>query len=286
MRRKAIFSALAVVVIAALPAPAIAAPRSDIAALQVALRAHHVYSGDVDGIRGSATVRAVKRLQSRAGLVADGIVGSKTRPYLGRLGAPALGNRVLHLGLVGQDVAELQFLLAEHGFPCAHFDGRLGRRTLAALRRFQHFSGLVVDGRAGASTLAALAAPPPQAPASSLDWPLRASLSDGFGPRGDRFHAGIDLRAASGTPVAAAGNGEVALAEPYDGYGLLVAIAHGKGLRSYYGHLSRIDVHVGETVAAGQQIGLVGATGSATGPHLHFELRLRGAAVDPLPALR
>lgn len=286
MRRKAIFSALVLVGIAALPTPAAATPRSDVAALQVALRARHVYSGDVDGIQGAATMRAVKRLQRRAGLVADGIVGPKTRPHLGRLGTPALGSRVLHRGLVGQDVAELQFLLAVHGFPSSHFDGRFGRRTQAALRRFQHFSGLVIDGRAGAATLAALATPPPQAPANSLDWPLRASLSDGFGPRGDRFHAGIDLRAASGTAVSAAGAGDVVLATFYDGYGLLVVIAHASGLRSYYAHLSRVDVRVGERVRAGQQIGLVGATGSATGPHLHFELRLRGAAVDPLPALR
>jgi murein DD-endopeptidase MepM/ murein hydrolase activator NlpD len=162
----------------------------------------------------------------------------------------------------------------------------LGLHTDAAIRRFQRFAGLAGDGRVGPATVAALAAPPPQAPPRSFDWPLRAPLSDGFGPRGDRFHAGIDLRAAAGTSVLAAASGEVSFASPYDGYGLLVVIAHGNGLRSFYAHLSQSDVRVGERVRDGQQIGLVGSSGSATGPHLHFELRLRGAAVDPLPALR
>ena len=70
------------------------------------------------------------------------------------------------------------------------------------------------------------------------------------------------------------------------GWGLLVTIAHRDGVRSMYAHLSRVDVRLGEAVATGQQVGLVGATGDATGPHLHFELRVRGAAVDPLTALR
>jgi murein DD-endopeptidase MepM/ murein hydrolase activator NlpD len=64
-----------------------------------------------------------------------------------------------------------------------------------------------------------------------------------------------------------------------------VTIAHSNGVRSMYAHLSRIDVRVGERIAAGSPIGLVGATGHASGPHLHFELRLRGAAIDPLTAL-
>ena len=70
------------------------------------------------------------------------------------------------------------------------------------------------------------------------------------------------------------------------GWGLLVTVAHTGGVRTLYAHLSRIDVRVGEAVQAGFQVGLVGATGDATGPHLHLEVRVRGAAVDPVPALR
>jgi murein DD-endopeptidase MepM/ murein hydrolase activator NlpD len=69
------------------------------------------------------------------------------------------------------------------------------------------------------------------------------------------------------------------------GWGLLVAVAHRDGTRTLYAHLSRVEVRVGERVQAGWQVGRVGATGHASGPHLHFEVRVRGAAVDPLPAL-
>jgi murein DD-endopeptidase MepM/ murein hydrolase activator NlpD len=70
------------------------------------------------------------------------------------------------------------------------------------------------------------------------------------------------------------------------GWGNLVTIANASGVRTMYAHLSRISVGVGQRVATGAQVGLVGATGDATGPHLHFEIRVRGAAVDPLPTLR
>lgn len=264
------------------PAPAAGA---QVAALQTALWARGIYHGDVSGIMTPATLRAVKRLQRRAGLVPDGVVGPLTRPLLGRLRGPALGSRTLRKGLVGADVAELQFLLAEHGFPCARFDGRMGAHTVAALRRFQGFAGLPVTGRAAGLTLAALGKPPPEATAGVLEWPLHARISSGFGPRGDAFHPGIDLAAASGTPVGAAAAGTVVFAGPGANYGLLIEIEHAGGLATLYAHLSRIDVVVGQQVEAGHEIGLVGATGEATGPHLHFELRVRGAAIDPLPAL-
>ena len=70
------------------------------------------------------------------------------------------------------------------------------------------------------------------------------------------------------------------------GWGFLVSITHGRGVRSMSAHLSRVDVKVGERVRAGQTIGAVGSSGNSTGPHLHFELRIRGAAFDPLTALR
>ena len=112
-------------------------------------------------------------------------------------------------------------------------------------------------------------------------------MGDPFGPRGNRFHAGIDLIAPAGAPVAAAGAGRVVWAgSRAGGWGLLVVVAHSHGVRSMYAHLSRVDVRLGQYVTTGQRLGRVGATGDATGPHLHFELRVRGAAVDPLTALR
>ena len=108
-----------------------------------------------------------------------------------------------------------------------------------------------------------------------------------FGTRGTGFHPGIDLTARTGTPVGAAAPGRVIFAA-FDagGYGTLVEVAHGSGVVSMYAHLSSVSVRVGQRVATGTRIGRVGTTGEATGPHLHFEVRVRGAAVDPLPSLR
>ena len=110
-------------------------------------------------------------------------------------------------------------------------------------------------------------------------------LGDPFGPRGERWHSGIDLPAPLGTPVYSARSGKVVWAGWRGDYGFLVTVAHGHGERSMYAHLSRIDVRVGVWIGQGVRVGLIGATGDATGPHLHFEVRLRSAAVDPLRAL-
>jgi peptidoglycan hydrolase-like protein with peptidoglycan-binding domain len=264
-------------------APADAA-RPSTAALQVALHARGLYDGAVDGLRGPGTASAVRRFQRRAGLAVDGVAGPRTRRALGWRGRPHLGSRVLHARQRGWDVAALQFLLERHGFPSGPVDGRLGPRADAALRRFQRWAGLGVDGRAGAATLAALRRPPPRSPLA-LRAPIAAPAGDGFGPRGVRFHTGVDFVADLGTPVAAAGAGCVTFAGwDAGGYGNLVVIAHGSGLTSWYAHLSELDLWPKQCVAAGAEVGRVGATGRATGPHLHFELRVRGAAVDPRTA--
>jgi hypothetical protein len=262
------------------------AGRSPVAALQVGLSARGLYAGTIDGVAGPTTAAAVRAFQRRAHLPADGLAGPRTRAALGRYGRHTLGSRALSVRAFGWDVAELQFLLAWHGFPSGPFDGRFGARTAAAMRRFQGFAGLAPDGVAGAGTIAALRAPLPRLP-WSLAWPLRAPVGSPFGPRGAGFHAGIDLIASGGTPVAAAASGRVVWAGyRAGGWGRLVTIAHGDGVRTMYAHLSRVSVRVGERVGVGAQVGRVGATGDARGPHLHFEARLRGAAVDPLPALR
>jgi murein DD-endopeptidase MepM/ murein hydrolase activator NlpD len=267
--------------------PAGAVGSSRVAALQVGLRSHGLYAGPVDGVEGPGTARAVKKLQQRAGLAVDGVVGPATRKALGRYGRPELGSRALKHGAVGWDVARLQFLLAWHGFPSGAFDGRFGPRTDGALRRFQRWAGLGADGVLGPATLNPLEAAPARSPIRLLA-PVPVAPTDGlgFGPRGNRFHTGLDFPAPAGTPVAAAAAGRVAYAAWHPGgWGYLVTIAHGSGLRTMYAHLARIDVRVGRRIAAGALIGAVGSSGIATGAHLHFEARLRGAAIDPLPAL-
>jgi peptidoglycan hydrolase-like protein with peptidoglycan-binding domain len=278
--------AAAVTLACACAGSALGAGRSPVAALQVALSKRGLYSGTIDGVAGPTTAAAVRSFQRRAHLPVDGVVGPMTRAALGRYGRHTLGTRPLRAGTFGWDVAELQFLLAWHGFPSGAFDGRFGLHTVGALRRFQRFAGLAADGVAGPATLGALRGPLPHLPIS-LAWPLRGELGDGFGPRGARFHAGVDLLASAATPVGAAAPGRVVWAGYRSGgWGLLVTIAHGDGVRTMYAHLSRVGVRLGERVRTSARVGRVGRTGEATGPHLHFEVRLRGAAVDPLSALR
>jgi hypothetical protein len=277
------------VVAVALPAAArgAAALNPSVAALQVGLRAHGLYKGTIDGIRGPATTRAIRKLQRRARIAVDGVPGPQTRRALGRFARHPLGSRPLHGGLKGWDVAALEFELALHGFPSGAFDGIFGPHLHHALRRFQRWAGLEPDGIAGPTTLAALRRPPARV-VLPLAWPLmRAKLGDPFGPRGTRFHSGIDLIARARTPVYAAREGRVVFANWSEGgYGFLVVIDHGDGERTFYAHLSRIDVRAGVWVGQGVRVGLVGSTGDATGPHLHFEVRVRGAAVNPLSGLR
>ena len=108
--------------------------------------------------------------------------------------------------------------------------------------------------------------------------------SNPFGGAPD-FHPGLDIAAPTGTTVTAAAGGTVIMAQWYGGYGNYISIDHGGGYSTGYGHLSAIYVANGQTVSRGQAIGAVGSTGASTGPHLHFEVRINGKAVDPAPRL-
>jgi len=117
-------------------------------------------------------------------------------------------------------------------------------------------------------------------------------FTSGFGVRSDPFlgrpamHTGLDFRAAMGDPVRATANGKVVSAGWSGGYGRMIEIDHGNGLSTRYGHLSEIGVKVGDQIKIGQVIGEVGSTGRSTGPHLHYETRIDGEAVDPQKFLR
>jgi murein DD-endopeptidase MepM/ murein hydrolase activator NlpD len=116
--------------------------------------------------------------------------------------------------------------------------------------------------------------------------------ASGFGVRMDPFtsspamHTGLDLHGETGDPVRATADGKVTTAGWSGGYGRVVDIDHGNGLSTRYGHLSSIDVRVGQSIRTGQIIGKIGSTGRSTGPHLHYETRVRGEAVDPNKFLR
>lgn len=119
-------------------------------------------------------------------------------------------------------------------------------------------------------------------------WPVAGETTDGFGGRRDpfgdgsfEFHAGQDIRAERGAPVFAAAAGTVSFAGTQNGYGQMVEIEHGGGLATRYAHLSQIETTPGQRIARGQLIGRVGSTGRSTGPHLHYEVRVGGEAVNP-----
>jgi murein DD-endopeptidase MepM/ murein hydrolase activator NlpD len=117
-------------------------------------------------------------------------------------------------------------------------------------------------------------------------------MSSPFGIRRDPFlrrpavHPGIDLRGDVGEPVRATATGHVTVAGREGGYGNMVEINHGSGLATRYGHLSLITVKIGQFVRIGEVVGEIGSTGRSTGPHLHYETRVNGVAVDPQKFLR
>lgn len=209
----------------------------------------------------------------------------------------------LRLGSRGPAVRQLQRALRQRGLRVS-VDGVYGRGTRAAVSALQRrmklrptgiadarlLKRLRVKTRTVASAPAAAAAVP--VPAGTVSRPLSArgfirptsgTLSSNFGWRWGRMHQGIDLAAPIGTPIAAAAAGTVSTAGWRDGYGQTVVIDHGNGVTTLYAHQAAIGVSVGQTVGQGSIIGVVGNTGNSTGPHLHFEVRINGAATDPLP---
>jgi len=116
-----------------------------------------------------------------------------------------------------------------------------------------------------------------------------AALTSSFGMRnhpvlgGRRQHQGIDLAAPAGTPVYATADGVVSRADWYSSYGLYISVEHGASMQTRYAHLSRLAVAAGDSVKKGDLIGYVGSTGRSTGPHLHYEVRVEGLAVNPIP---
>jgi len=118
-------------------------------------------------------------------------------------------------------------------------------------------------------------------------WPIDGRLMSSYGLRNDPFsgegayHTGVDITAPTGTPVKATADGVVTKAEWFNGYGKLVVISHGNGMQSWYGHLSKFDVIAGQEIRQGEILGRVGSTGRVTAPHLHYEVRVGGAPVNP-----
>jgi len=121
-----------------------------------------------------------------------------------------------------------------------------------------------------------------QPSAAGLIWPCDGVVVSGFGMRWGRMHEGIDIGCAFGAPNRAAASGTVIYSGWLGGYGNLIVIDHGNGLSTAYAHATTLLVGVGQAVSQGDTVSLVGSTGNSSGPHLHFEVRVNGSAVDPL----
>jgi murein DD-endopeptidase MepM/ murein hydrolase activator NlpD len=167
------------------------------------------------------------------------------------------------------------------------------RSTRATREEYLHeVEGLLAQSAALAAKIQAAqsaaassssATPMTSAPsASGFVWPVQGILTSYFGWRWGRMHEGIDIAVGSGTPVVASASGTVIVAGWMGGYGNLVVVDHGNGIATAYGHNTSVAVGLGQSVAQGQVIAYSGSTGHSTGPHVHFEVRVNGGAVDPL----
>lgn len=162
------------------------------------------------------------------------------------------------------------------------------QRDIAAAEEIEQ--GLEADAERLEDEIAALQSSGGEAP-GVLSWPITGAITSPFGYRVHpilgvrKLHTGIDIRGSTGQPIIAAADGEVILAQTYGGYGRTVVIDHGGGMSTLYAHQSQLAVSVGETVSRGEVIGYVGCSGSCTGPHVHFEVRLNGVPVDPMQYL-
>lgn len=128
--------------------------------------------------------------------------------------------------------------------------------------------------------------PPPKKGTGTFSYPARGSISSRYGLRWGRRHTGIDIAASYGSAVKASDGGVVTWVGYEGGYGKLIKIDHGANYVSYYGHLSKYNVKVGQKVYKGEKIGAVGSSGNSTGPHLHFEIRKNGTVTNPLNYLK
>jgi murein DD-endopeptidase MepM/ murein hydrolase activator NlpD len=205
----------------------------------------------------------------------------RTRLEVGRM------TREMEARTIEQRVVRDRLLASQAQLASARSDKR---RTLAVVesqeRDLVHEAESLVreSAQLAAKIQAAQAGTPvmPRTGSGAFIWPVNGTLTSTFGWRWGRMHEGIDIGAPGGTPIAAAAGGVVIHAGWMGGYGNLVVIDHGGGIATAYGHQSSITVGSGQQVAQGQTIGYVGSTGHSTGNHLHFEVRVNGAAVDPL----
>jgi murein DD-endopeptidase MepM/ murein hydrolase activator NlpD len=191
------------------------------------------------------------------------------------------------LGALETDRAESEDLKAEYEARVAEWEAKVAERD----SDIKELTDYIIANTPPSSIGPATAPPPGDPSVQGYSWPLVGRLSSGFGSRVHpifgtrRMHTGLDIGGTAGEPIYAAKAGTVIFAGWRGGYGNAVVIDHGGGFSTLYAHQSQTGVSVGQEVALGDVVGYVGSTGWSTGPHLHYELRLNGSPIDPLPYL-
>lgn len=256
----------------------------------IAARARALYMlGPVDGMQAVTQARSLDEFVDRAGAIE--FVMAFDRGVLEELATiqdqtrktrAALKDRRTEAASVRNDVAERMSLVGEIAAAKqevhAGLSGRINayRAELAALEREQARILNIIRSRASRGSVGT-------GPVSTkgFAWPIRGRITSPYGPRWGGFHTGMDIDCRTGDPIGASKAGRVIASEWGGGYGNMVIIDHGNGVTTLYAHMSRRSVGQGEHVDQRERVGACGATGNATGDHLHFEVRIDGQHRNP-----
>jgi murein DD-endopeptidase MepM/ murein hydrolase activator NlpD len=260
----------------------------------IAARARALYiMGPVDGSQALASAQSVSDFYGRAGTlefvagydrrVLEDLANIRNESELARA---QLRTEQRQAAAARDDVAQEVAVVNEAAQVQQSAHDRLSQRIsgyrseVAALARDEARIKSIISSRSSYGTISGPSG------RHGFAWPtISHHINSYYGPRWGGFHTGIDIQCPEGGPIAASKAGKVIAAEWGGGYGEMTIIDHGGGYSTLYAHQSRIYVHQGQYVSQHQRIGACGATGNATGPHLHFEIRINGQHVNPLPYL-
>jgi murein DD-endopeptidase MepM/ murein hydrolase activator NlpD len=233
--------------------------------------------------------RQDERIAAQVASARDGVSDARRRTRAARVEASRVEAAVASAtteqrGLVTRLVASRDALVAARRAKSRTLASIQSDResTLAEIDALERQSAALAERIREAQRRAATSPVVVSSGSGALAWPVSGPVTSGFGMRWGRMHEGIDIGVGVGTPVRAAAAGTVIYAGWMSGYGNLVVIDHGNGLSTAYAHNSSLAVAVGQSVAAGEVVSYSGNTGNSTGPHVHFEVRVGGSAVDPL----
>jgi murein DD-endopeptidase MepM/ murein hydrolase activator NlpD len=233
--------------------------------------------------------RQDERIAARVRASRDGVADARRRTKAARVEARHVEAAVAaataeQQGVVSRLVASRDALVAARREKSATLASIQEDRnsTLAEIDALEEQSAALAERIRQAQQQASSATVVVRSGSGVLGWPVSGPVTSGFGLRWGRMHEGIDIAVGIGTTVHAAAAGTVIYAGWMGGYGNLVVVDHGNGLSTAYAHNSSLAVTVGQSVAAGDVVSYSGSTGHSTGPHVHFEVRVDGSAVDPL----